>query len=84
MRSAIARAARQPLHLAVGSLLSVGLLVSAVMASTPTSPIKSTKPGYSYANPGQAKGHREHCPSERGRQQSKGHAVCHMAPRRGR
>jgi hypothetical protein len=106
MKNVISLMVRRPLQFAVGSLLAVGLLVSAVIAMTPTSAIGSTKApananavqapshavkvpskpgsGYGYSYKGRAKGHREHCPSPRGQQQSHGRAVCHIAPRHGR
>src|SRR5215468_7361279 len=98
MKNVIALMVRRPLQFAVGSLLAVGLLVSAVISMTPTSATGSTKApadavkapshavnapskaGYGYGYNGRAKGHREHCPSPRGQQQSNGRAVCHIAP----
>src|SRR4029453_11307129 len=85
------RLAENPLQLAVGSLLMVGLVVSGVLAATGTS--GNTTPasevtgqgvgyGYSYEAHGKKTGHRLHCPSEQGQEQSKGHAQCHQAPRR--
>ncbi len=80
---------RQPLQFAVGALLAVGLVVSALVASAGATGGGSRIStdfgyGYGYAGHGLAKGHREHCPSETGRIHSKGHAVCFIAPRHGR
>jgi hypothetical protein len=88
MKHVIGQVFRHPMQFAVGSLLAIGLLVSAVMSMATSTPVSATnasaKVGYSYGYKGKAKGHREHCPSKRGQEQSKGHAVCHIAPRHGR
>jgi hypothetical protein len=100
MRGVISAVLRHPLQFAAGSLLAAGLVVSAAMsmttrtsigsttASTSAATTASTDAGYGYGygheGPGLAKGHRLHCPSEQGQLRSKGHAVCHLAPRHGR
>jgi hypothetical protein len=81
--------------LLVSAVMSTTTRTSVGSTNTPTNagygydgpaPAKNTtmKPGYGHEGSGQAKGHRMHCPSQRGQQRSGGHAVCHLAPRHGR